>query len=133
MNNHKYKNILRKMLIMECMGESIYNSLASKAINEESASVYKKLSENEAKTANYIINEMKRLGFSIPKTRKLIIKFLSRNIFSVLSHKKLETLLKKTLKKRMFNTWFNLYHKNNQDFWQSMLDHEKLQYELLEI
>ncbi len=132
-NNTKYKKTLIRMFLTENLGESIYNTLSSKAPNEEKASIYKRLSLNEAATASHIVNELKKLSFSVPTIRKAILKVAAFAIFSVLSHNMLENLLKKTLKKSMFRSWFNLYHKYNENFWQSMLDHETLQYELLNL
>jgi len=121
------------MLLVENLGESIYNALASKSLDKNKISIYKKLSLNESETANKIGKELKNLGFLTPKTRRVLLKIAAYTIFTLLSHDKLETLLKKALKKRKFRIWFNRYHENNESFWQSMIDHEVLQYELLKL
>lgn len=118
---------------MENLGESIYNALSLKTSEKPKVFVYKRLSLNEVVTAGYIVNELNNLGFSVPVIRKAFLKAAANIVFSVLSHDMLENLLKKTLKKRMFRAWFNMYHKYNESFWQSMLDHETLQYELLNL
>ncbi len=127
----KYKKTLIKMLLLESLGESLYKALASKAISKESESIYKKLSVNEAETADSIANELRTLGFSVPIIKKSILKVISFIIFSILPQIKLEKLLKRALRKSYFRSWFNKYHEYNQDFWQSMLDHETLQSKLL--
>lgn len=127
----EYKKTLKKMLLLESLGESLYKALSYKALSEESVSIYKRLSVNEAKTADRIANELKNLGFSVPMIRKSILKVTSFIIFSVLPRIKLEKLLKRALRKNYFRSWFDNYHKYNQDFWQSMLDHETLQSKLL--
>lgn len=132
-NSTEYKKTLIKMFLMENLGESIYNTLSSKASDKEKASVYKKLSINEIKTAHHVLNEIEKLGLSAPTTRKIILKIVASAVFPFLSHNMLEKLLKKTLKKQMFRSWFNLYHKHNELFWQSMLDHENLQYRMLNL
>ncbi len=127
----KYKKTLIRMLLLESLGESLYKTLAYKATSEESTSIYKRLSVNEAETADSIANELRNLGFSVPIIRKSILKVTSFIIFSVLTQKKLEKLLKRALRKSYFRSWFNKYNEYNQDFWQSMLDHETLQSKLL--
>ncbi len=128
----KYKKILIKMLLLESLGESLYKALASKAISKESESIYKRLSINEAETADRIANELRTLGFSVPTIRKFILKVISFIIFSILPQIKLEKLLKRALRKSYFRSWFNKYHTYNEEFWQSMLDHETLQSKLLD-
>jgi len=131
--NIEYQNTLIRMLFVESLGECMYNVLSSKTADEESASIYKRLSLNEAETAGRIVNEMKRLDISVPTTRASILKITALTVFSVLSQNILKNLLKNTLNKRMFRLWFSLYHEYNEQFWQSMIDHEVLQYELLEL
>ena len=121
------------MFLMENLGQSIYKTLASKASDEEKTSVYKRLALNEAETASCIVNELKKLDLSVPVTRKIILKIAAFTVFSALPHNILEKLLRKTLKKRMFFLWFNMYHEYNECFWQLMLDHEALQYKLLNL
>ena len=121
------------MFLVENLGESIYKALASKVSNEEMISIYKKLSINEIDTAGFIANELKRMELAVPRKRKVVLKVVADTAFSLLSHNILETLLKKILKKRMFRSWFNMYHDNNEKFWKSMIDHETLQYELLNL
>lgn len=132
-NNTKYKKTLEKMFLIETLGESIYKALSSKGSNKEMISIYKRLSINEVETAGYIVNELEKMGFSVPRIRKVVLKVVADTVFSILSHNMLETLLKKTLKKRMFKAWFNMYHNNNKNFWQLMIDHEAFQYELLNL
>jgi hypothetical protein len=127
----EYKKTLIKMLLLESLGESLYKVLSFKALSEESTSIYKRLSVYEAETANSIANELRTLGFPVPTISKFILKVTSFIIFSVLPQSKLEKLLKRALRKSYFRSWFNKYHKYNQDFWQSMLDHETLQSKLL--
>ncbi len=117
--------------MLESLGESLYRALSSKAMSGERASIYKRLSFNEVETADRIANELKNLGFSVPAIRKTILKVTAFIIFSVLPQKRLEKILKRALRKSYFTTWFDMYHKHNQDFWQTMLDHETLQSKLL--
>lgn len=121
------------MFLVECLGECIYNALSSKTLDEEKKSIYKRLSLNEVETAGRIDYELEKLGFSVPMTRKAALKVVAVVVFTLLSHNMLERLLKKTLKKRIFRSWFDIYHENNENFWQVMLNHEILQYELLDL
>ncbi|MCP4269176.1 MAG: amidohydrolase [Candidatus Brocadiaceae bacterium] len=129
--NTEYKKTLTKMFLLESLGESLYKALYSKAVSNERASIYKRLSVNETETADSIADELRNLGFSVPTIRKFILKVTSLIIFSVLPRIKLEKLLKRAIRKSYFKSWFNRYHEYNQDFWQSMLDHETLQSKLL--
>ncbi len=72
--NTEYKKTLTKMFLLESLGESLYKALYSKAVSNERASIYKKLSVNEAETADSIANELRTLCFSVPRIRKFIIK-----------------------------------------------------------
>lgn len=132
-DNTKYKNTLIRMFLMENIGECIYNALFSKTSDEKKAFIYKRLSLNEVETAGHIADEIRNLGFASPMIRKAILKIVASTVFSVLSHNILENLLRRTLKKRMFRSWFNVYHDYNQAFWRLMLDHEVLQHELLNL
>ena len=73
-NNTNYKNTLIKMFLVENLGESIYKALSSKASNKKKISIYKRLFFNEVETANYIVNELKKMDFSVPRIRKIILK-----------------------------------------------------------
>ena len=121
------------MLFVETLGERIYRALANKAENAEMASIYHRLELNEANTAERIVNEMRTLEIPAPITRVSILKLSATAVFSLLSHGVLRKLLSKSLSKGMFRQWFQMYHDNNETFWQAMLDHESLQHELLEL
>lgn len=131
--NKKYRNTLIRMFLIENLGESMYNALYTKSANVENASIYKRLSLNEVGTADLILKELKNSGFSEPIISKFFLKVIAFIVFSVFPQKLLEILLKKTLKKKLFRTWYNIYYKYNECFWRSMLDHEILQYELLDL
>ena len=132
-NDKKYKKTLVKMFLIENLGQSIYKTLASKTSDEKKEAVYKRLALNEAETANHITAELKKNGLSVSALRKNILQVVALVVFLILSHDILENILKKTLKKRIFFLWFNMYHEYNKCFWQLMLDHEKLQYKLLNL
>jgi predicted nucleotidyltransferase len=131
--NRAYAKTLKRMYLMENAGESIYNALCSKSSDKEVAAVYKRLSLNETETAGRIFDELNVIGVSVPMIRKAVLRSTLSTVFALLPHSVLERLLKKTLKKQMFRLWFKLFHQNNEGFWQAMLDHEGLQYDLLKL
>ncbi len=128
----RYKSTLIKMFFIENLGESIYNALSFKTSDNNDKVIYKKLSKNESSTANYIIQELQKLGVSKPIIRKILLKVFASIIFFILPYSILEKLLKKTLKKRIFKSWFNIYNTYNKDFWKLMVEHEELQHKLLD-
>ena len=116
------------MFFIENLGESIYNALSLKTSDNNKKYIYKKLSKNESSTANHIIKELYKLGISKPIIRKNILKFFASVIFFILPYSILEKLLKKTLKRRIFKSWFNIYNTYNKNFWKLMMEHEELQH-----
>jgi hypothetical protein len=129
----RYTSTLTTMFLIENIGESIYKALGAKTADPGMASVYARLSLNESTTAANIAAEMQRLGLSLPTTRNAILRPFAARVFAMLSHDRLESLLKRALRRRKFRSWFDRYHHHNEVFWRHMLEHEILQYELLRL
>ena len=129
----EYKRVLRKIFLIENLGEHIYYALLGKADDDVQRTIYRRLALNEAKTAHLTEEELARLYCPVPVIRKRFIGSIAYIVCSVLSQSTLEKLLKKTLRRRMFSSWFNIYHKFNENFWEALLSHENLQHELLKL
>ncbi len=129
--NTSYQQQLRKMLIIEVVGAKLYNTLFLKTKDDNLKSICQQLAVAESQTAKYIEKEISRTN----KNNRIISKGITPNlagfIFSLLTARQLFWLLRKTLKKRMYQRWFDIYKDNNREFWNLLLKHEELQHELL--
>src|SRR3989338_3785337 len=126
-----YQWQLKKMLIIEIIGERIYKILSSKAKNDNRREIYQRLALNEKLTAQYIEKELLLINKSNHIILKGIISSLASFIFNLLTAKQIVWILEKTLKKRIYSHWLNIYKEYDQEFWNQLVNHEKLQHELL--
>lgn len=126
-----YQWQLKKMLIIEIIGERIYKILSSKAKNDNRREIYQRLALNEKLTAQYIEKELLLINKSNHIIFKGIISSLASFIFNLLTAKQIVWILEKTLKKRIYSHWLNIYKEYDQEFWNQLVNHEKLQHELL--
>jgi hypothetical protein len=125
------QNQLKKMLVIEAIGEKLYKALASKTKDQNSKSLYLQLAIAESQTAKYIEKEISLTN----KNNHIISKGITSNfagfIFSLLTARQLRWLLRNTLKKRMYKRWFDVYKDDNRELWNLLLKHEEIQHELL--
>ena len=126
-----YQWQLKKMLIIEIIGERIYKILSSKAKNDNRREIYQRLALNEKLTAQYIEKELLLINKNNHIIFKGIISSLASFIFNLLTAKQIVWILEKTLKKRIYSHWLNIYKEYDQEFWNQLVNHEKLQHELL--
>lgn len=129
----EYQMVLRKMYLMEAMGECLYTALASKAPDSSRSEIYRRLAQNEYDTARRIADELQRQGIGTPTLIKTGVSVLLRVVFVILPYRMLAHILRKALGKQKFRLWFDQFHQQSEVFWHLMLEHEVLQYELLEL
>jgi hypothetical protein len=126
-----YQKLLGKMLRIERLGDILYKSLASKVKKENLKLTYERLAKNEQETARNIENEILALDKDHPILVNSVIINLAKLICGILTARQLTWILKTILKRRMYSKWCNIYSDKNKEFWHLLLDHEKLQHELL--
>ena len=119
------------MLKIESLGDIIYKSLTSKTKNNNLRLAYERLALNEQETARYIEKEILVFDKNHPISVNSVILNLAKLICGVLTASQLAWILRNILKKRMYSKWYNIYKDKNKDFWHLLLNHEKLQHELL--
>lgn len=130
--NTSYQYQLRKMFIIETIGEKLYKALSLKIKDEKLKSIYQQLAVNEAQTAKYIEQELARHNKNPTIVKKLTAHF-SGFIFTLLTAKQINWILKNTLKKRIYQRWFNIYNGGNPNLWSRLLKHEEFQHKLLKL
>lgn len=126
-----YQKLLNKMLQIESLGDIIYKSLTSKTKNSNLKLAYERLALNERETARYIENEILALDKNNPISVNSIILNLAKVICSMLTASQIAWILKKILNRKIYSKWYGIYKEKNMDFWHLLLNHEKLQHELL--
>lgn len=126
-----YQKLLDKMLRIENLGDIIYKSLTSKVKNTNLRLAYERLALNEQEIARNIENEILALDKNHPILVNGVILNLAKLICGILTARQLTWILKTILKRRMYSKWYNIYSDKNKDFWRLLLNHEKLQHELL--
>lgn len=126
-----YQKLLDKMLRIEKLGDIIYKSIALKVKNKDLRLTYERLALNEQETARYIENEILVLDENHPISVNGVILNLAKIVCGILTARQLAWILKTILKRRMYSKWYNIYKDKNREFWRLLLNHEKLQHELL--
>lgn len=126
-----YQKLLDKMLQTENLGDIVYKSLTAKTKNSDLRLVYERLALNERETAGYIEKEILALYKDHPIPVNGVILNLAKVICSMLAADQIAWILKNILKRKMYSKWYNIYKDKNIDFWNLLLNHEKLQHELL--
>ena len=126
-----YARALKKMYLIELLGESLYIQMAKKERKTNLKNVFLRLAENERVTGGRIQIE---LGSEVkgPSARiqRFIVGFASI-IFQLVPLGFLFRSLKIILRKRMYSRWFESYEHFNPILWQFLLSHENLQHEQL--
>ena len=129
--NKSYGRLLKKMLIIEVIGEALYKTLVRKTSDRNLKTIYEKLALNEKDTAQSIEEELLRMGESGNFSTGSILFNLSSFLFNLLTASQLFRLLKTALKRSIYRKWFHQYRNHNLEFWNPLLNHENLQLELL--
>lgn len=124
---------LKKMLVIEAIGEKLYKALASKTKDQNSKSLYLRLAIAESQTARYIEKEISRTSKNNRIISRGIIPNLAGLVFSLLTAKQIQWILRNALKKRLYKQWFDFYKDDNREFWNLLLKHEEFQHELLKL
>lgn len=130
-SDKEYSRLLKRMFIIEVIGEVFYDTLNSKVADAELEAVYGQLALNEKATAGSIKTEMSRLGKYPNMVTVSMTSGIARLIFRLFTAEQLLKILKKVLERRVYSDWYRVYGHNNRDFWRFLLDHENLQHELL--
>jgi hypothetical protein len=125
-----YQRLLKKMFILEVLGERLYSILASKTKRENLKLAYRRLAFNEYKTLEYIEKEFFAVCNNNVPNRK-VISGCAKFIFNLVPARQLSLILKSILKRRLYSRWFNINKDKNRKFWDLLLEHENMQYELL--
>jgi hypothetical protein len=126
-----YQKLLDRMLLIENVGSIIYESLASKAKDENIRLAYGRLALNEQETARHIENEILEISKNNPKQVNGLILNIAKLVCGILTVRQISYVLKIILHRRMYSKWYNIYNERNRDFWCLLLSHEQLQHELL--
>lgn len=124
---------LKKMLVIEIIGEKLYNALTFKTKDKSLKSIYQKLAFAEFQTAKHIEKEISLTNRNNYIISKAIVANFAGFIFSLLTARQILWILKNTLKKRMYRHWFEIYKEDNRDLWDLLLKHEEFQHELLRL
>ncbi|MFA5260635.1 MAG: hypothetical protein WC450_05340 [Candidatus Omnitrophota bacterium] len=129
--NAGYEHLLNKMCLIESLGHALYEELASKEKDEGLKNIYIRLSNNESETRQNIVEKAgPDILNCVPGYQHLIVG-LASSFFRIIPNKILSQILKNILQKRMYSRWFELYNELDPELWRMLLEHEKLQHELL--
>ena len=131
--NQPYQLLLNRMLVMELTGERLYETLALKTRDANLKSIYQRLACVEYQTSECIRKEMASINKNSHEILNGIVPKFSKFLFCLFTEKQLAWILKTILKRKSYSRWFKVYKDSNQEFWSVLLDHEKLQFELLGI
>ena len=126
-NDKDYQKLLKKMYLIELLGDSLYENLALKEKNGELRKIYVRLSDNERETGENIEKEI----YKSSRVHRHWIVVIASFLFRIIPNKVLSNFLKNILRKRMYSQWFELYNEYNSELWQLLVEHEELQHELL--
>ena len=109
----------------------MYVQLAVKEKNAALREVFCRLADNERATGNRIQAELKcHERNSACATPGWVIN-VATFLFKVVPRSLILVGLKKTLDRGMFRRWYEDHHAHHPVFWETLLDHEKLQKDLL--
>lgn len=119
------------MCWVERIGEALYAQLARKENEPTLMRILLRLAENERRTGDLV---QKELDPSLPPPPRWMEKLAvgaATLFFRCLPRAILWRGLRKVLRRRMYQRWFDLYQAMNPVLWRSLSDHEKLQHDLL--
>lgn len=128
-----YSRLLSKMLMIEKTGEILYRELSLKSRDINSKDLYERLADNEQRTASYIKEELVHFNIKESSLVRSLFVAIASLFFRLLTIGQLKWILKKVLKRRVYSSWFDRNKDSNQQFWQKLLEHEKIQFKLLNL
>lgn len=126
-----YEGLLKKLFLIEFIGENFYESLVAREKGEVLKAVYQRLEVNERETKILIEQE---LGVSdsdrLTSLHKIIVALI--HLFCrILPLALLKSLLKSILNRRLYSRLSEQYRSVNPGLWDALVKHEQLQHELL--
>ncbi len=119
---------MKKIYLIELLGQSFYRELALKEKYAALKEIYLNLAENEQQSSKHIEKEIAdSSSLFIQKT----IASLVALTFKILPYKFLKNSLERILEKRIYSQWFQSYNKFDRKLWRLLIEHEKVQHDLL--
>ena len=132
MKKNEYERLLVRMFIIESLGERLYETLCSKCDDMNLRSVYQRLAINEKQTRDCIERELISHNRPLPIGRTKLITNIIQPFMTAIPLQWLLSVLARILKKRMYSNWHEKYHYLNAGVWMQLLEHEKLQHDILD-
>lgn len=129
--NKPSNRLLKKMMVVETIGQALYETLARKTSDPNLKAIYERLAINEKETAKSIKEELLQMAENCNSSTERLLLNLSSFLFNLLNASQLFWLLRTALKRSVYRGWFRQYRDHNQAFWDLLLNHENLQLELL--
>ena len=129
----KYSNLIKKIYIVESLGEALYSCMSNKHTNSALSLIYKTLSDNETRMKHLIENVAKEYSIALPYYKVNIYLTFSKLFFKASPHFILKNMLVHILRKQMFSSFHDAYRERDTNLWDQLLAHEKLQYQLLNL
>lgn len=133
MKKNEYERLLSLMFVIENLGERLYEVMGSKCRDVNLKSVYQELALNEKRTRDCIEKEMRSMAMSLPVRRSRFATKIARPVLNIIPLQWLQRFLTRTLRRRMYSNWRERYCDRNADFWRQLLDHEDMQYRMLNL
>jgi hypothetical protein len=128
-----YNRLLRKMYIIEHLGETLYEALSSRANDPAEAEVYRTLAQNERDTRARIEKELASASLSCPILKARAASSLLRPLLYLTPLSFVKQRLHRILARRMFSTWKSEFGESNTEFWTTLVEHENLQHQMLDL
>jgi hypothetical protein len=133
MSDKKYTAAMKKIYVIEALGDCIYSSMATKISTSDLRCVYLRLAENERKMMELAAVELRSLGLRPPGLKRKISVSVASAFFKIVPLVVQQKILLRILAGKIFSEWHAVYREKNAVLWDQLLDHEKLQHALLGI
>jgi stress-induced morphogen len=133
MSDKKYTAAMKKIYVIEALGDCIYSSMASKLSTGDLRNVYLRLAENERRMMKLAAIELRSLGLRPPRLKRKISVSVASAFFRTVPLVVQQKILFRILTGKIFSEWHAVYREKNAVLWDQLLDHEKLQHALLRI
>lgn len=131
MPNIEYRKDLRKIYVTEALGDCIYASMVGKMSSCDLRDTYVRLGANERRMMSLVGVELRRLGIEAPELRKNLTVAAMSLLFVIMPLRMQQRLLAHVARKKIFGRWHFLHHQQNEELWEILLEHERLQYGVL--
>jgi hypothetical protein len=126
-----YAFTLKKIFIIESLGDAIYRSMANKAPPGEARDVCLRLARNERRMKELAQAELDRLDVKAPAACMTVIVAMASMLFYIAPYTLLRAVLFRVLRRSVFSEWTAIHRARNEALWKELLAHEQLQHELL--